>query len=102
MTHTVIFSEAAEKDVSELLDYIVSAAGAQIAHRYVDELIDYCAGFQTFPLRGTDLYHIYPGLRTVGYHRRATIAFRVTMDTVTIVRIFHGGRNVQFEFDQKD
>jgi len=33
------------------------------------------------------------GLRIVGYHRRATIAFRVKDDTVTILRIYHGGKD---------
>jgi plasmid stabilization system protein ParE len=41
---------------------------------------------------------IRPGLRVVGFERRATIAFRVEDDRVTILRIFHGGRDWQGSF----
>ncbi|MDE1993089.1 MAG: type II toxin-antitoxin system RelE/ParE family toxin [Rhizobiaceae bacterium] len=66
-----------------------------MASNYVDALIDYCAAFEIFPERGTRHDHIGPGLRTVGYHHKATIAFRIKDDTVTIMRIFHSGREVR-------
>ncbi|MER9303089.1 type II toxin-antitoxin system RelE/ParE family toxin [Mesorhizobium sp. M0293] len=94
MTHRVAFSEAAEKDLLNLLIYLVPQAGERIARAYVDRLIDYCSDFVTFPERGTRHDDVRPGLRTVGYRRRATIAFTIKDKTVTIVRIFHGGRDV--------
>jgi plasmid stabilization system protein ParE len=42
---------------------------------------------------------ISPGLRIVGFHRKATIAFEVADDTVIILRVFHRGRNVDFDPD---
>jgi toxin ParE1/3/4 len=45
---------------------------------------------------------IRPGLRTLGYRRRATIAFHVEADQVTIVRIFHHGRDVVFSAENDD
>ncbi|WP_027052249.1 type II toxin-antitoxin system RelE/ParE family toxin [Mesorhizobium erdmanii] len=94
MTHRVAFSKAAEQDLLDLLTYLVPQAGERIARAYVDRLIDYCSAFGNFPERGTRHDDVRPGLRTVGYRRRATIAFTVKDKTVTIIRIFHGGRDV--------
>ena len=94
MTHRVVFSKAAEQDLLDLLTYLVPQAGERIARAYVDRLIDYCSDFNTFPERGTRHDDVKQSLRTVGYRRRATIAFTIKDKTVTIIRIFHGGRDV--------
>ena len=99
MTYRVVLSDAAEKDVTELLDHLVPEAGERIARAYVDRLIDYCAGFETFPERGLKRDDLRPGLRVVGFRGRASIAFLVRDDVVTIVRIFHGGRDLAFPPD---
>jgi len=41
------------------------------------------------------MYEIRPGLRTVGYRRRVTIAFEVADDTVNILGIFYGGQDIE-------
>jgi toxin ParE1/3/4 len=41
----------------------------------------------TFPERGTRRDDILPGLRTIGFERRATIAFRVLKTRVEIVSL---------------
>ncbi|MBW6421103.1 type II toxin-antitoxin system RelE/ParE family toxin [Rhizobium sp. XQZ8] len=96
MKYRVLLSDDAEDDIAELLTYLLPLAGEKVARRYVDRLIDHCYSFEAFPARGI-VSEKRPGLRLVGYRRRATIAFRVTSDTVTIVRIFNKGRNVDFE-----
>ena len=50
---------------------------------------------ETFPKRGTRRDDIRPGLRTMGFERRATIAFQVTSKEVVIVRIFYGGQDYE-------
>jgi toxin ParE1/3/4 len=95
MSYAVIFDVAAEADLSELYDYLLPRAGPRDARVYIDEIIDYCMSFATFPERGSRSDR-RTGLRTVGFHRRATIAFRIKGDVVTIMRIFHRGRNVMF------
>lgn len=57
--------------------------------------MDHCEGFGTFPKRGTRRDDIRPGLRTIGFRRRATIAFTVGDDTVTILGIFYGGQDYE-------
>jgi plasmid stabilization system protein ParE len=38
----------------------------------------------------------------MGFRRRVTIAFRVKGDSVNILRILYGGRNVELAFPQDD
>jgi plasmid stabilization system protein ParE len=101
MKYRVIFSSTAEDDVAEILAYLLPRAGEQVARRYIDHLIDYCYSFETFPKRGT-VFEGQPGLRLVGYRRRATIAFHVNEQTVVIARVFHRGRQIEFADEQDD
>ena len=50
---------------------------------------------ETSPARGTRRDDIRLGLRTIGFERRATIAFRIVGREVVIVRIFYGGRDFE-------
>ena len=93
MVIEVRFSEAAERDIADLLTYLVPNAGEEVARAYVDEIIDYCLGFAQFPNRGA-VRNPHVNLRTVGFRRRATIAFQVRDDVVVIIRVFHRGRKV--------
>jgi plasmid stabilization system protein ParE len=45
--------------------------------RYLDRIEEACMALATFPKRGTRRDDILPGLRTIGFERRVTIAFRV-------------------------
>ena len=46
-------------------------------------------------MRGTQHDDLLPGLRIIGMERRVTIAFRIDGNTVEILRILYGGRDVQ-------
>lgn len=63
-----------------------------------ERILSYCLGFETFPERGTRRDDLRPGLRVVGFARRATIAFHVTDNTVTIDRILYRGRDLAAAF----
>jgi toxin ParE1/3/4 len=47
------------------------------------------------PERGTLREDLGPGLRTLGFEGRVTIAFRILPDRVQIVRIFYGKRDFE-------
>ncbi|KGD85891.1 MULTISPECIES: type II toxin-antitoxin system RelE/ParE family toxin [Rhizobium/Agrobacterium group] len=94
MTYTVIFSFEARMDLADLFDYLAEKAGEDFAQAYIRKIIDHCHRFDMFPRRGTLRDDIEPGLRLVGYRRRATIAFRVEEHTVTIARILYGGKSL--------
>ncbi|MGF9564367.1 type II toxin-antitoxin system RelE/ParE family toxin [Neorhizobium sp. JUb45] len=98
MTHKVLFSEAADNDIAEITAYLLPLAGVRVTDRYVKRLLDYCQSLNLFPNRGVAI-DARSGLRLLGYRKQATIAFSVEGGCVTIVRIFHHGRNIDFDLE---
>lgn len=99
MKYRVRFHTAAERDIAELLTELAPKAGTRVATEFVNRIIDYCLSFETFPERGMRHDEIAPGLRTVGWRRRATIAFAVIDDQVVILRVLYAGRTLEFPDD---
>lgn len=97
MARDVVLSEKANHDLAALGVYIASQAGDAIAYRYLDRLYSACMALAHFPERGTKRDDIRPGLRIIGFERRATIAFQILPNRVEIVTIAYGGRD--FESD---
>jgi toxin ParE1/3/4 len=91
----VRFRPLAEADLFALYDYIAQQAGNTVAGAYIDRVEAACLALETFPERGTRRDDIRPGIRTMGFERRATIVFRVIENGVVIIRIFYGGQNYE-------
>jgi toxin ParE1/3/4 len=91
----VSFRPLAEADLFALYRHIAEDAGHEIAGGYIDRLEATCMALGTFPERGARRDDIRRGLRTVGFERRATIAFLVKRSEVVIVRIFYGGQDYE-------
>jgi toxin ParE1/3/4 len=91
----VSFRPLAEADLFRLYDYIASESGHDIAETYIDRIEAACMALETFPERGARRDDIRRGLRTIGFERRATVAFEVTKTKVIIVRIFYGGQDFE-------
>ena len=94
----VLFTVSAERELDRFHRYIADRAGEAIADGFVDRIVTFCRGFSTFPLRGQARDDLLPGLRTVGFERRATIAFMVTSEAVLIEGVFYGGRDFEAHF----
>lgn len=75
MTPTVKFTPQALEQLDKLERDIAVRGSPLVAARYVDAIVDYCENLRIFPQRGTQRDDIRPGLRTLGYRRRVTIAF---------------------------
>ena len=102
MAHKVSFRPRAEADLLALYEYIAARSGASIAGGYIDRIEAACMALATFPKRGTRRDDILPGLRTIGFERRATIAFRVLKARVEIVTIAYGGRDFESASVEKE
>jgi toxin ParE1/3/4 len=94
----VLFTASAERQLDSLHQYIAERAGEGTADGYMSRIVTFCQGLSTFPLRGTPRDDLLPGLRTVGFERRATIAFMVTTDAVLIEGVFYGGQDFEANF----
>jgi toxin ParE1/3/4 len=93
--YSVIFSPRAEAQLANLYSYIADRSGSERAERYVNDIIGFCQNLSTFPERGTKRDDLRPNLRTIGYAQRATIAFSVKPDRVTIHGVFYGGQDFE-------
>ena len=102
MTHKIVFAPEALDDLRALYDLIADAAAPERAFTYVEAIRLHLLGFANFLLRGTRRDHIRPGLRTIGYKRRVTIAFLTTEAEVIILRILYAGRDVDTLLREND
>ena len=71
-----------------------------LAARFTAAILDRLAALETFPDLGVAREDIRPGLRTLGFRRRVTIAFAVRRTDLLVVGIFYGGQD--FEAALKD
>jgi toxin ParE1/3/4 len=97
VAHKVVFRPRAEARLNALYDYIASQSSPTIAIGYVRRIREACLSLANAPERGTRRPDILPGLRTIGFERRVTIAFRVLKSRVEIVTIAYGGRDFERE-----
>lgn len=102
MTHRVVFAPESLDDLRGLYDLIADASLPDRALAYVEALQRHCLGLADFPERGTRRDAIRPWLRTLGYRRRVTVAFRVTDTTVVILRVLYGGRDLKCLLKEED
>jgi toxin ParE1/3/4 len=94
----VIFTPQAERHIDRLHEYISAKASEPRADAYIARILAFCNGLATFPMRGQKRDDLLPGLRTVGFERRVTVAFVVTAKAVLIEGIFYGGRDFEATF----
>ena len=69
-----------------------------VAERYVARIRKRCRLITVLPHAGRPRDDLAPGIRTVAFERRAVIVYRVDIDTVEIINIFHGGRDYEVLF----
>ena len=91
----ITFRPRAEADLFGLYRHIAEEAGAAAAGAYIDRIEAVCRALENFPERGTKRDDIRPGIRTMGFERRATIVFQVKKSEVVIVRLFYGGQDYE-------
>lgn len=93
MAFAVLFAPEAEAQLIALFRYIAREASPEIADSYVGAIVAHCEKLADFPERGTPREDIRPGLRTISFRRRVTIAYAFDGTSVTIVGIFYGGQD---------
>jgi toxin ParE1/3/4 len=98
VNHRGEFGPEALSDLIDLYDYIALRDGPERAIGYIERIEDWCSKLSTFPDRGTRRDDLRPGLRIPGFEGRAVIALQVNPETVTILRILYGGRNIETVF----
>jgi len=95
MRYKVVLSRRAEADIDSIYLYIAKKSYPSTALSFVTDIRDECETLSTLPQRGTLHPRLGHGIRTMGFRHSVTVAFRVEGETVTVVRVFYRGRNVQ-------
>ncbi len=93
----VFFSPEAEEDLVQIYEWVASAANLNVALGYINRIERKCTALDLASNRGHARDDIRLGLRTISFERNLTIAFTVTDQSVTILRIFSGGRDWETE-----
>lgn len=65
---------------------------------YLDRVEAFLRSLSFGSERGTRRDDVRPGLRTVGFERRLTVAFVVDDNSVTVLRVFGAGRDWESSF----
>jgi len=99
VTHRIVWRAAARADLILLYDWIAEQASPAIALDYTARIEDHVARLADFPAIGTPRDDLHAGLRTLGYRRRTLIAYQITSTGIEILRILHGGRELDGIFD---
>jgi toxin ParE1/3/4 len=92
---SVSFRPLARRDLIELDNFIADEAGEEVAAACIGRLEAVCLALRAFPERGRRRDDIRPGLRTIGFERRALIAFQAMEREAVVVRILYGGRDCE-------
>jgi toxin ParE1/3/4 len=101
VTHSVTFRPAAQADLLQIYQYIEQHGSAERAGAYIDRIEAACMALATFPRRGTLREDLAPGMRVVGFERRASIIFRVDDNVVRIFRVLYAGRDYPSEWQEE-
>ncbi len=95
MAYRIVFAPEAQAQLVSIYSYVAGEAGSDVALAFTTAIIDYCESFTTFPNRGTRRNDLRPGLRTIGFRKRVTIAFDVEDEIISVIGIFYGGQDVE-------
>jgi plasmid stabilization system protein ParE len=95
MAYRIVFTPEARDQLDHLHSYISATADVKTASKFTDGIIHHIAGLTEFPERGTPRDDLRPGLRTLAWRRRVTIAFVVEEAEVVIIGVFYGGRDFE-------
>ncbi len=95
MDYSIIVTPEARDQLDAIYDYIAYAATPDIARQFTDGIIDRLAMLTDYPRAGSPRDDLRPGLRTLAYRRRVTIAFIVEESTVVVIGFYYGGQNFE-------
>ncbi|WP_338057654.1 MULTISPECIES: type II toxin-antitoxin system RelE/ParE family toxin [Sphingomonas] len=95
ISYRIVVTPEARDELGALHSYIAAAADTETGSRFTDGIIDYIATLSEFPKRGTPRDDLRPGLRTIAWRRRVTIAFVVEERDVVVIGVFYAGRDFE-------
>lgn len=87
----------AETDILEIWDYIAEDSMVE-ADRWVDRLDERFALWATQPMMGRSRDELAPGVRSLAFGRYV-VFFEPLQDGIDVVRVLHGTRDIDANFE---
>ena len=94
------FAARADQDVDEISDYLAQYS-QPAAGLFLDELYRLADRHAGSPLIGRARDELETGLRSFVVRRKYVVLFRPADDTIEIVRVIHGARNIEAVFREE-
>jgi toxin ParE1/3/4 len=94
LAHKIAFSPEAESQLVALRRYIADEAGLAVARTFTDGIVQQCLNLDMFPNRGVPRDDLRPGLRTISFRGRVTIAYAVEQEGLTVLAILYAGQDI--------
>jgi toxin ParE1/3/4 len=92
-TYRVSYTHTARDDLIAVGERIREVAGAETAEHYVERIIETAERLRERPKRQRIRANLGAGIRAARY-RKYLMFYRVEGETVTIVRVLHGAREI--------
>lgn len=92
MVH-LVFAPSAITDARDILATLVEKAGQPVATAYFDRFQSTFERLATFPLSGSSRPRLGAAIR-IAVVRPYVVIYRATSDTVEVLRILHGRRDI--------
>lgn len=93
MIYRIVYTDSARSDLREIAVYFRNAAGDVVAEATVGKIVNKIETLGVRPARQRPRNELSPGLRAVSVGNYL-IFYRVENNTVTVVRVLHGSRNI--------
>jgi toxin ParE1/3/4 len=92
--HQLVIAPAAKADLKDIYQYGLRQWGQAQSDSYLENLKDHFWSLTEQPLMGVDRTELLPGTRSLPIESH-TLFYRVTTDTVEIIRVLHGRQDPQ-------
>jgi toxin ParE1/3/4 len=95
MTRRLVFLQGARANIRDISDFVTEASGSEdVAESFVAHLVERCQRLASLPgLLGTPRFDLRADVRSTP-HGSYVIFFRYVDDSLEIVNVLHGGRDL--------
>jgi toxin ParE1/3/4 len=93
----IIWSPEAEQDLLDIWDYLARGVSLDVADDQISDIDRACRPLHDHPLAGRSREELAPTLRSI-VASPYVVFYRVKEDTVQIVRVLHGARDLDAIF----
>ncbi len=93
----IVLTDPAQADLGDIWMFLADQSEA-LAHRTVNAILKELTILEMTPMLGRSREEFGRGLRSILY-KQYVVFYRVQNDTIAIIRVLHGSRDLEAEFN---